>query len=163
MRPQMKTTILISVLGLSVALNAAFAIGHLHKADTRTTASGVRDENGDRCLLDRLKLDADQRRILSEMRRQMNAKRAAFWRRANTTKADLAGAICASTFSRARLDAQLERYTKNQATMQRAVADHLLQVNAMLHPDQREAFRTLLRAEMFRGIRSLPSDVSGAP
>ena len=75
-------------------------------------------------------------------------------------KGDLAQALSSS---RGQPDALLDSYAKNQAEMQRAVADHLLSVNAMLRPDQREGFRTLLRTEMFRGIRPLPAGVVGEP
>ena len=86
----------------------------------------------------------------------MQDKRAAFWQRSAAIKAELAEAICASSSSRTQLDPLLYRYAKNQAGMQRAVAGHLLDVNAMLRSDQQEAFRILLRTEMFRGIRTLP-------
>jgi Spy/CpxP family protein refolding chaperone len=156
MRPQVKSTILFSVLGLSLALNAALLIGHL-RGQATTTGSD------DYCLLDRLELDTGQQRQLAEMRRGMREKRSAYWQRATAIKVELAQAICAAQVDRAALDVQLERYAANQAAMQRAVAEHLLGVSAMLRPEQREAFRTLLRAEMFRGIRPSRSKPTGAP
>jgi hypothetical protein len=162
MRPQVKSTILFSVLGLSLALNAAMAIGRLRGSAGQASASAGPAAKG-YCLLDRLELDAGQQRRLAEMRRRMHARRAEYWQRVGAIKGWLAEAICAAPVDRTELDAQLERYTKNQATMQRAVADHLLGVNAMLRPGQREAFRTLLRTEMFRGIRPTRSTAAGAP
>ena len=150
---QMKTTLLASLLGLSLALNAALAMGHVLGAGNRAAAAADRPAGGVPCLLDRLELDAGQQRRLSEMRRQMRARRAAFWRRAGAIKASLADAICDHGADRADLSAALERYAANQAAMQRAVADHLRAVNRMLRPDQRARFRSLLRAEVFRGIR----------
>jgi hypothetical protein len=162
MRPQVKTTILVAVLGLSLALNVSLAIGFLRKAGTRDGESAGPDARGTRCLLDRLQLDHPQRQRLLEMRREMQKRRAAFWQRSAAIKTELAGAICAAGPSHPQLDALLDRYAKNQAQMQRAVADHLLGVNAMLRPDQREKFRDLLRTEMFRGISS-PATVVGEP
>ena len=152
MRPQVKTTILASVLGLSVALNISLGIGYLLRADSV-----------EQCMLDRLQLDAAQRERLSEMRRIMQEKRETFWRRSAAIKADLAEAICTSGSSRTRLDSLLDRFAENQAGMQRAVAGHLSEVNAMLRPDQQEEFRVLLRTEMFRGIRTLPAGAAVEP
>ena len=160
MRPQVKTTILVSALGLSVALNVSLVMGYLQEASANADGPAAPDAPGNRCLLDRLQLDVEQRQRLSEMRQKMREKRSAFWRRAAAIKADLAQALSSS---RGQPDALLDSYAKNQAEMQRAVADHLLSVNAMLRPDQREGFRTLLRTEMFRGIRPLPAGVVGEP
>jgi hypothetical protein len=159
----MKITILASALGLSLALNVSLGIGHLHKAGTSEHGSAVPDAPQSRCLLDSLQLDAAQRERLSEMRRKMQDKRAAFWQRSAAIKAELAEAICASSSSRTQLDPLLDRYAKNQAGMQRAVAGHLSDVNAMLRSDQQEAFRILLRTEMFRGIRHLPARAADEP
>lgn len=161
MRPQVKSTVVFSVLGLSLALNVALAIGYLRACAPKTTAASAAGD--DSCLLDRLELDADQQRRLAEMRRKMLDKRAAYWRRAGSIKIELAEAISATRTDRAALDALLDRYADNQADMQRAVAGHLLGVCAMLRPKQREDFRTLLRTEMFRGIRSSRSTPAGAP
>ncbi len=163
MRPQMKITILASALGLSVALNVSLGIGYLHKAGTSEHGSAVPDAPQDQCLLDRLQLDAEQRERLSEMRRKMRDKRAAFWQRSAAIKAELAEAICASSSSLAQIDPLLDRYAKNQAGMQRAVASHLSDVHAMLRPDQQEEYRILLRTEMFRGIRPLPARAVDEP
>ena len=152
MRPQMIITILASALGLSVAMNVSLGIGCLHRADT-----------SNECMLDKLQMDAAQRERLSEMRRKMQDKRAAFWRHSAAIKAELAEAICASSSSHTRLDPLLDRFAENQAGMQRAVAGHLSEVNAMLRPDQQEAFRVLLRTEMFRGIRTLPAGAADRP
>ena len=161
MRPQMKSTIIWSLLGLSLALNVALGIG-----DLRGTAAGRiagRPAEDDHCLLDRLELDGDQQRRLGEMRRKMHDKRAAYWQRATAIKGELAEAISATNPDRAALHTQLERYAENQAAMQRAVAEHLRGVNAMLRPEQRETFRALLRTEMFRGIRSSRTGSEDAP
>ena len=161
MRPQVKSTVVFSILGLSLALNVALAIGYVRACATKTTTASP--AGGDYCLLDRLELDAGQQRRLAEMRRRMLDKRATYWRRAGTLKIELAEAISASRVDRAALDALLERYADNQADMQRAVAEHLRGVCAMLRPEQREDFRTLLRTEMFRGIRSSRSTPAGTP
>jgi Spy/CpxP family protein refolding chaperone len=155
-----KSTILLSVLGLSLALNAAMVIGYFRGSAGEALA---RPAHADYCLLDQLELDAAQRRRLAEMRRRMHERRTTYWQRANAIKAELAEAICAAQEDRSALDAQLGRYAENQAVMQRAVAEHLLGVNRMLHPGQREAFRTLLRTEMFRGIRSSRGRRADAP
>jgi Spy/CpxP family protein refolding chaperone len=167
MSPQSRSTVVLSLLGLSLALNAALAIGYFrdgvgwgNEDRAAVAAAGTVLESatdraaGDYCLLDRLDLDDDQQARLDEMRRTMHEKRDAFRLRAGEIKSALADAICAGEDGRATLDEQLERYAANQAAMQRAVADHLSGVNAMLRPEQRETFRTLLRTEMFRGIRS---------
>ena len=151
MRPQMKITILASLLGLSVALNAAFGIGFLR--DTSKQGSAVVDPPRGQCLVDSLKLDTAQQERLLEMRRKMDDIRAAFWQRSAAIKAELAEAICASGSKRTGIDPLLKEYAKNQAGMQRAVAKHLSDVNAMLRPKQQEEFRILLRTKMFRGIR----------
>jgi Spy/CpxP family protein refolding chaperone len=163
MRPQVKSTIIFSVLGLSLALNAALLIGHLRGQATTTRSPADRQVGDDYCLLDRLELDTGQQRQLAEMRRGMREKRRAYWQRATTSKVQLAEAICAAQADRAAVDVQLARYAANQAAMQRAVAEHLLGVSAMLRPEQREAFRTLLRTEMFRGIRPSRGKPTGAP
>ena len=152
MRPQVKSTILWSLLGLSLALNAALGIGYLRSA--AAMSGGDSPTQDDYCLLDRLELDGDQQDRLVEMRSKMRAKRADYRHRANAIKAELAEAISATNADRAALDTQLGRYAENQAAMQRAVAEHLLGVNAMLRPEQRGTFRTLLRTEMFRGIHA---------
>ena len=163
MRPQMKTTILASMLGLSLALNAALAIGHLRSLDTNRSTPADHQASDDYCLLDSLELDAAQQQRLAEMRRRMHEKRTAFWQQANAIKADLADAICSVDRNHEGLDVHLERYAKNQAAMQRAVAEHLRDVNAMLRPEQRDGFRALLRTEMFRGIRSVGGEVVDEP
>jgi len=148
----MKTTLLLSALGLSLALNVALGIGHLRaRSSSATIARGI---DRDPCLLDRLKLDDGQRLRLREMRRRMHEKRALFFQRSSAIKAGLAEAIGAASSSRTQLDAELARYAENQAAMQRAVAEHLVAVSAMLRPEQRDGFRTLLQSEMFSGIRS---------
>jgi len=152
MRPQVKTTFLASVLGLSLALNVSLGIGYLLGADA-----------GQQCMLDKLQLDAKQRAYLSKMRRKMQEKRETFWRRSAAIKAELAEAICAPGSGLAQLDPLLDRFAENQAGMQRAVAAHLSDVNAMLRPGQQEAFRVLLRTEMFRGIRTLPAGAAEEP
>ncbi|MFO8071501.1 MAG: periplasmic heavy metal sensor [Polyangia bacterium] len=161
MRPQVKSTILWSLLGLSLALNAALGIGHLRSAAART--AGDPQARDDYCLLDQLELDGDQQRRLAEMRRVMHAKRAAYLKRAAAIKVELAEAISATEVDRAALDTQLDRYAEGQAEMQRTVVEHLLGVSAMLRPEQRDAFRTLLRTEMFRGIRSARGRTAGEP
>jgi Spy/CpxP family protein refolding chaperone len=159
MRTQVKSTIILSLLGLSLALNAALGIGYFCGVEEKTSAASP-DEDG-YCLLDRLDLDTEQQRRLAEMRRKMREKRADYWQRATTIKIELAQTISTTKTDRTALDAHLERYAENQAAMQRAVAEHLLGVNAMLHPEQRDTFRTLLRTEMFRGIRSSRSTPAG--
>jgi hypothetical protein len=114
-------------------------------------------------MLDRLQLDAKQQARLSEMRRGVQEKRKTFWRRSAAIRAELAKGICASDSSRAQIEPLLDRFAENQAEMQRAVAGHLLDVNAMLRPDQQEEFRVLLRTEMFRGIRALPAGAADKP
>jgi hypothetical protein len=161
MRPQVKSTIIWSLLGLSLAMNAALGIGQRCGAAAETSAAlPVAD---DECLLDRLELDVDQQRRLDDMRRRMHELRADYRQRADTLKADLAESISATRVDRAVLAAQLDRYAENQAAMQRAVAAHLLGVGAMLRPGQRDAFRTLLRTEMFRGLRPTRGEAGGAP
>jgi len=152
MRPQVKTTIIFSLLGLSLALNAVLAIGYVGGAGGRTAAAAPTGK--DYCLLDRLDLDTAQQRRLADMRKKMHEKRAAYWKRGTEIKSELAKSISAAQVDRIALGAQLERYAKNQAAMQRAVAEHLVGVGAMLRPEQRDEFLTLLRTEMFRGIRS---------
>jgi len=161
MRPQVKSTLIWSLLGLSVALNAALVTGFVHGAAEKAPCAPPAGD--DHCLLDRLDLDAEQKRRLAEMRRKMHEKRDSYRERASAIKAKLAEAISASRANRDALDALLERYAGNQAAMQRAVAEHLLGVCAMLRPEQREEFRLLLRTEMFRGIRSSWSTPAGAP
>jgi Spy/CpxP family protein refolding chaperone len=163
MRPQVKSTIVLSVLGLSLALNTALLIGYLRGEETQSRPPIAHRIEDDYCLLDRLELDNDQQRRLAKMRRKMHEKRAAYWQRATAIKAELTEAISAAGADRAALEAQLRSYAENQAMMQRAVAEHLLGVNTMLRPEQRDAFRTLLRTEMFRGIRPNRSESAGAP
>jgi len=163
MRPHVKSTIVYSVLGFSLALNVAMAIGHLRGSADKPDAPAAHPAGDDTCLLDRLELHVEQQRRLAEMRRGMHEKRTAYWQRAIVIKVELAEAICAAQADRAALDLQLERYAKNQAAMQRVVADHLVDVNAILRPEQREGFRTLLRTEMFRGIHSSQCKPAGAP
>jgi Spy/CpxP family protein refolding chaperone len=152
MRPQVKSTIISSLLGLSLALNAALAVGYFRGAAKKTDAAPTAEDGY--CLLDRLEFDTAQQRRLADMRQRMREERAAYWARATEIKRELAEAISAAQVDRTTLDAELERYAENQAAMQRAVAEHLIGVGAMLRPEQRDEFRTLLRTEMFHGIRS---------
>jgi len=161
MRPPMKSTLIWSLLGLSLALNVALAVGYLQRSTARAERSGEQAGSG-HCLLDRLELDGEQKRRLTALRRSMQDKRAAYWQRASAIKRELAEALSAPPADRAALNAQLDRYAANQAAMQRAVAEHLLGVSALLRPEQREAFSTLLRTEMFSGIRSDRSTPEGA-
>jgi len=162
MRPRVKSTVLWSICGLSLALNAALAAGQLRGGVAEAEPPAASLVARESCLLDRLELDAVQQRRLGAMRRTMQGKRAAYWQRAAAIKGELAEALSATRADRATLDAPLERYAENQAAMQRAVAEHLLGVSAMLRPAQREVFKTLLRAEMFQGIRSTRSAPAGA-
>lgn len=163
MRPQVKTTLLVTVLGLSLALNASLAVGYLTqaRADARPAAGPETRPNG--CLLDRLRLGEAQRSRLAEMRRRMRQVRAAYWKRSRALRRELADAISAPEPGDEKLGALLRRFAEDQAAMQRAAADHLVAVSAMLRPGQREVFRTLLRTEMFRGIRSAPPGEQAAP
>jgi len=161
MRPQVKSTILWSLLGLSLAVNAVLCMGYLRGAEARTAAALPAED--DYCLLDRLALDGDQQRRLAEMRRKMQEKRATFRQRAAVIKEELAEAISAPKADRSLLDAQLARYAENQAAMQRAAAEHLLGVAAMLRSEQLDEFRTLLSTEMFRGIRPSHDKTAGEP
>ena len=154
MRPQMKTTIFASLLGLSLALNAALVIGQLQGKKTDQQLPAAQQALDDYCLLDSLGLDAEQQERLVEMRRRMHERRKTFWQRANAIKVDLTDAISSLDGDQARIDVHLERYAKNQAAMQRAVVEHLRTVNAMLRPEQQDGFRVLLRSEMFSGISS---------
>jgi Spy/CpxP family protein refolding chaperone len=148
----MSSTVLLSLLGLSLALNVGLLLGHRWTPETPPASDAPADDGG--CLLDQLQLDAEQREQLGEMRRKMHEKRAAYWRRTSALRAELADAICAADEEEADLDAELEHYAENQVAMQRAVAEHLRTVNAMLRPEQRATFRALLRRQMFGGIRS---------
>lgn len=163
MRPQVKSTILISVLALSLALNISLVIGLLSGAETDGREAVSADTAKAWCLLDDLRLDEGQRGQLREMRQEMQRKRGKFWQRSAEIKAQLSEAICARPSDRAQIDALLDHYLKIQAGMQRVVADHLLNVSAMLRPGQMEEFRTLLRTEMFRGIRAVPAGTVGEP
>lgn len=159
MRPRVRSTLILSALGLSLALNAALIIGLLHRQPT----PGGAKAGGEYCLLDRLELDRQQQDRLAGMRRAMHEKRSTYWERSAAIKAELATTVSAAQVDRAALDALLARYAQAQAEMQRAVADHLVGVNAMLRPVQRDAFRTLLRTEMFQGIRATRSAATGSP
>lgn len=161
MRPQVKSTIIWSFLGLSLALNAALVVDQLRGSVAGTGAA--RPTADDTCLLDHLELDGEQQRRLDGMRRRMHGMRADYRRRADAIKAELAEAISATPVDRAELERQLDRYAENQAAMQHAVAEHLLGVGAMLRPGQRDAFRTLLRGEMFRGIQPARREAGDAP
>jgi len=150
MRIQVKTTVFASILSLSLALNISFVIGYL----MNSRDGGRKEASGDtdiQCLLDRLNLDHDQQKRLSVMRKRMNEKRVSFWQRSSEIKIALASAICDP--SQSRLDLLLKTYAENQASMQRAVANHLTEVNEMLRPEQRKSFRNLLMKGMFSGIR----------
>jgi len=165
MRPQVKTTILFAGLGLSLAMNAAFAIGILRRAGAappRETATTART-TPPLCLLDRLKLDSAQRAELARMRQRLQVKREAYWRRTAAIKAELAEAICAPDPRSGRLDRLLARFAREQSEMQRSVTEHLRKVGAMLRPEQRARFHELLRTQMFRGLRSAPGTTRRSP
>lgn len=163
MRSQVKTTILVSVLALSLALNVSLVLGALSRADAQPGVTPDRGDDDERCMLDRLQLDTEQRGRLAVFRREMLAKRRAFWQRSADIKAELADAICAQTSDRERIDSLLLRYSENQAAMQREVVEHLSRVHAMLRPDQREQLHTLLRTDIFRGTRPFPDESPEAP
>lgn len=163
MRPQVKTTILASVLALSLALNVSLVLGALSRADERSGAPADRGDDDERCMLDRLQLDAEQRERLAVLRREMLAKRRAFWQRSAGIKTELADAICAQTSDRERIDSLLLRYSENQAAMQREVVEHLSRVHAMLRPEQREQLHALLRTDIFHGTRPFPDEAPEAP
>jgi Zn-dependent oligopeptidase len=160
MHPRVRTTLLLSLLGLSVALNVSLLLGLQRRAAAAPAAKG---EAASDCLLDRLQLDTEQRRRLAAMRQRMHQRRARYWQRTAALRAELAAAICAPAPDAAGLDGLLERYAAEQAAMQRAVADHLVGVNGLLRPGQRQAFRALLRREMFSGIRKLSQAAGAAP
>ena len=155
------TTILVSVLGLSVALNASLIFGAWRRAGPLEGPAA--DAGDERCLLDSLQLDEEQHERLAVLRREMLAKRRSFWRRSAEVKAELAAAICAADTDQERIDSLLERYSENQARLQREVVAHLLRVHAMLRSDQREQFHALLRTEIFRGTRPFPGETVEEP
>lgn len=163
MRPQVKTTLLLAGLGLSLAMNAAFAIGTFRRAGAAAPREQTSRTTAPLCLLDRLQLDSAQRAKLAEMRQRLQVKRETFWRRSAAIKAELADAICAQDTRSGKLDRLLARYAREQSRMQRSVTDHLRQVGAMLRPDQRKRFHRLLRTEMFRGLRSAPGSAGRKP
>jgi len=163
MRPQVKTTLLISGLGLSLAMNVAFTIGALRRADAAAPRDAASRTTPPFCLLERLQLDSGQRARLAKMRQRLQVKRSAFWRRSAAIKANLADAICAPHTRPERLESLLARYAHEQSEMQRSVTDHLRQVGAMLRPDQRDTFHALLRTEMFHGLRKAPASTERRP
>lgn len=159
MRPRMRTTLLTSALGFSVALNLSLAIGLVLRAGPRGSGGEIHRAPSHRCLLEELDLSADQHESLSALRRAMRQRREEFWRRGATLKAELAEAICAPSPDRDRLAFLLDDFGQSQATMQAAVVDHLVNVNALLSPEQGERFRALLRTEVFRGMESATGTV----
>lgn len=159
MRSNVKTTILVSLLGFSLALNLSQAIGWPPQPDPGAGRATAAADSQDLCLVDRMELDGGQREKLLELRSVMQAKRTCYWERCAEIKERLADAICAPSSRGDLLDPLLEDYLNNQAEMQRVVAGHLLEVHALLDERQRETFRTLLRTEIFRGIRSLPTEM----
>lgn len=162
MRPRVRTTLLLSLLGLSAALNVSLLMGQGRRAAAAENAAAQPGVDGG-CLLDRLRLDTEQRRRLAAMRRRMHQRRARHWQRTAALRAELAAAIGAPAPDAAGLDDLLERFAAEQAAMQRAVADHLVGVNGLLRPEQRPAFRALLRREMFAGIRKRSAAMDAEP
>jgi len=163
MRSRVTTTILASVLGLSLALNASLVDGPPRRADAQPGDGAARADEGESCLLDRLQLDEGQRERLAALRSEMHLERRAFWRRSAALKAELADAICADDADHERIDSLLSRYAENQAGMQREIVAHLSRVNAMLRPDQRGRFHELLRTDIFQGTRPFPNEQTEAP
>jgi len=158
-----KNTIVASALGLSLALNASLLLGHVKRSGSSLPALAAPAPSQPRCLLDAIDLDDGQRDRLSKLRREMRPKRAAYWKRARAIKAELANAVADPNADRARVDRLVERYGENQESMQREVAAHLMNVNDLLRPDQRDHYRALLRDEMFRGIQPRDAGVEAEP
>jgi len=160
MTPAVKTTSLLTLLGFSLALNLSQAIGTSSGPGPGAREPAAAGGSSGACLVEQLELDAGQEEQLAELRAAMQLRRTDYWQRCAELKRRLADAICAPGASGEALAPILEEYSRNQAEMQRAVAEHLLEVRALLDEAQRGAFRGLLAAEIFRGIRSLPGGMA---
>jgi Spy/CpxP family protein refolding chaperone len=152
MRPQVRTTILVSALGLSVALNVSLGFGLVLRSRDAAGCAGGAPARARGCLLDDLNLSSAQRARLSALRREIQVQHREHWRRTDALKTDLADAISAERPDRGQIDRLLGAFADNQTRVQRAVVEHLLNVMSMLDREQRGEFRKLLRRQIFRRI-----------
>lgn len=152
MRPQVRTTILVSALGLSVALNVSLGFGLVLRSRDAAGRAGSASTRARGCLLDDLNLSSAQRARLSALRRKIQVLHREHWRRTDALKTDLADAISAERLDRGQIDRLLGVFADNQTRVQRAVVEHLLNVMSILDREQRGEFRKLLRRQIFRRI-----------
>lgn len=143
----MKRRLLVGLLAVSLAANAAVAWNVLRRSPLATVA-GVPAEPP---LFQHLKLSEAQRAAILARRASLMERRAAAAARLGELRGELADALARGEAGRARIDAVLAELERAQRDYQRSVVEHLAAVRALLEPDQRTAFDELVGERLRAG------------
>jgi Spy/CpxP family protein refolding chaperone len=131
----MKTKLLILLLAGSLAGNVAFVV---------TTAAAGREVA--MLPMERLGLEADQRAKLMEVREHFVAERARAHERMRELRGRLADEIAKASPDRAQMAKLTDEMAAVQSEMRPEFIAHLLDMHALLRPEQRVALGNMLRA-----------------
>lgn len=148
-----------ALLALSLALNATLLWTRFAAAPAGGGAAG----GGPECLIDRLEVPDANRTAWEARRARMMDDRRTYQERLSALRGELADAIAEATPDRARIDAILGRFASTQSAFQAQVAGFLVDVQALLPPGQHDAFRGLLRDNLFRHMNAPPGMPGPAP
>ena len=141
----MKRLLPWALLTASLAANIALGV---------SSARGERSEfPSEPLIFSKVSLDPGQRARISTLRAELLAHREENQRNLAASKQQLAAAIAKDPEDRAAVDSSLRDIAQSQAQFQRAVVDHVLEVRAVLRPDQRPAFESIIARHMEAGGR----------
>jgi Spy/CpxP family protein refolding chaperone len=129
-----------ALLAASLAANAAMLL-----APPRPFPAAATDEP---LIFAKASLDPDQRVRIRALRSELLARRAEHERRLAGLRGQLAAALGKEPEARAEIDATLGRISEAQAAFQRAVVEHVLGVRAVLTPEQRPAFESIVATQV---------------
>ncbi len=148
-----------TLLALSLGLNGTLLWARFATAPVTVGTPDV----GSECLIDRLEVPEASRTAWEARRARMMDDRRAYQVRLAALRGELADAIAEATPDRARIDAILGRFSTTQSAFQAQVAGFLVDVQALLPPGQHDAFRGLLRDNLFRHMNAPPGPPGVAP
>lgn len=151
----MKRALVLGLLALSLAANAAVAWHALRRARAEADG-GIPAEPP---LFKHLSLTDAQRSAILARRASLMERRAAAGARLAALRGELADALSQGEANRARIDAVLGELERAQREYQRSVVEHLLGVRELLTPAQRPVFETLLGDRLHAGWMMQPDGV----
>jgi len=151
-----KRALLLALLVLSLAVNAAVGLQALRRA--RMGGPGAMP--AEPLLFQRVQLTPAQRTAILARRTRLMGIRAETSARLGQLRAQLAAALAEGEAGRPKLEAVLAQLEGAQRDYQRSVVEHLLAVRETLAPDQRPIFAELLGERLRAGWMMQPDGMT---